>query len=101
MASNTQTLNSLIGVDGDDIINRLASDVPFLITYPRHRNRTALLSLVLRHNTNPVYYFPLSATDTNLYEMLQRLVADYQFPDDFGHETNYGIDESKDRKSVV
>ncbi|MCB9438604.1 MAG: hypothetical protein H6673_16650 [Anaerolineales bacterium] len=89
-------LNSLVGLDEDDIKSRLASDVPFLITYPRHRNRTAILSLVLRHNTSPLYYFPLSTEDTFLYEMLQRLVADYQFPDDFGYDTNYGIDESND-----
>lgn len=96
MSTQPHILNNLVGVDEDDIQERLMPNVPLLITYPRHRNRTAILSLVLRHNTSPLYYYPISPKDTNLYEMLQRLVADYQFPEDFGHDTNYGIDESND-----
>ncbi len=76
-------------------LHQKTQDAPIVVVYPRHRNRTAVMSLALDTDAF-TYYYPLHEEDTNLRTMLQNLTEDYQFPHDFGEETRSALQDSSD-----
>lgn len=67
-------------------------DKPFILIYPRHRNRAALVALLLDHYGQQVVYYSLNASDTTLADWLRHLVSDATIPTPFGAQTLAALD---------
>lgn len=70
----------------DDVLDNV-NDYSFVIMYPRHRHRRALMALALSDKKRHIYYYPLQAHHTTLAGWLTDFVEDAQFPKDFGQNT--------------
>jgi len=57
---------------------------PIVILYPRHRGRSALVAMFLRHYGPDTLYYSLGAGETTLEKWLGCMVDDPAFPDGFG-----------------
>lgn len=66
-------------------------DKPFVIIYPRHRGRTALVALLLQHYQNEIVYYTLSDDDTTLERWLIHLI-DQIFPAGIGNQSRAAVD---------
>jgi DNA-binding SARP family transcriptional activator len=71
-------------------------DQPFVISYPRHPNRVAVLALLLRDTQKTVYYYALNQNDTSVAKFLENLVASAQFPQGFGQQILSALQSSSD-----
>ncbi len=69
------------------------SEYSFIITYPRHRYRRALLALALSELRRPAYYYPLQPHQRSLVKWLSDFINDAQFPNDFGHNTSQVLEQ--------
>lgn len=73
------------------ISEQIEADRAYLIIYPRNRGKRALMSLALGETDRKLYYYAMQDEDTTLFTMLANLIDDYQFPEDFGHQTHEAI----------
>lgn len=71
------------------------TDAPIIVVYPRHRNHTAVMGLILGQTEAATHYYALSEEDTSLRNMLENLTTDYQFPTDFGDETRSALNATE------
>ncbi len=68
-------------------------DYSFVVTFPRHRHRRALLALALEDMKRPIYYYPLQDEHTTLVKWLTDFIKDPQFPNDFGQGTAHALSQ--------
>jgi DNA-binding SARP family transcriptional activator len=74
-------------------------DKPLAIIYPRHRSRSALVSMFLETYEQNIIYYSLSEDDTVLADWLDHMLNADVFPLDFGQQTRaalHGRDEPED-----
>lgn len=71
-------------------------DKRVIILYPRHRQHTALISLLYKHYADRMYYYALNEEDTSLKDFLWNLSHDAMFPIEFGEATRHALQTSHD-----
>jgi DNA-binding SARP family transcriptional activator len=64
---------------------------PFVIIYPRHRSRTALVSMFLRVYQDRMVYYSLNEDDNTLTAWLNHMLTDAALPVDFGTQTRAAL----------
>lgn len=67
-----------------------------IILYPRHRQHTALISLLYKHYADRMYYYALNEEDNSLKNFLWNLSHDAMFPIEFGENTRTSLQTSND-----
>ncbi len=65
-----------------------------IILYPRHRQHTALISLLYKHYADKMYYYALNEDDSSLKNFLWNLSHDAMFPIEFGDSTRQALQVS-------
>lgn len=68
-------------------------DEPFVIIYPRHPNRTALLAYLLHDAKSPIFYYALEH-ETTVEQFLHQLSNSAQFPVGFGGKVRDAINST-------
>ncbi len=74
------------------LLEQRLRDHPFLLIYPRHRSRAALVALLLDSYPHQVVYYSLDAGDTTLAEWLRHLITGVTLPVPFGAQTQAALD---------
>lgn len=64
---------------------------PLVIIYPRHRSRSALVSMFLQYYQQSVLYFVLTERENTLQTWLEHMVNDAIFPAGFGGQTREAL----------
>lgn len=82
MLSINRYLQSVI----ETIPEKRRYDEPFLVVYPRHPNRIALLAYLLEDGEDTVHYYALDSKDNTLVDFLKNFANDAQFPGGFGDQ---------------
>ena len=70
-------------------------DRPLVVIYPRNRNRSALLAMVLVHYGANVFYYSLSEADQSLNTWLGNMANSESLPADFGRQTREALSQKK------
>lgn len=93
MLSINRYLQSII----ETIPEKRQYDEPFLVIYPRHPNRVALLSYLLEGVQETVHYYALGTKDSTLIDFLNNLADDAQFPGGFGEQLQAALKKKNKR----
>lgn len=83
--------SQLLAEDNLDTTLDNLGDFSFVVTFPRHRHRRALLALALEDIKRPIFYYPLQDEHTTLVKWLTDFINDPQFPNDFGQHTAHAL----------
>jgi DNA-binding SARP family transcriptional activator len=76
-------------------------DKPLAIIYPRHRSRSALVSMFLEFYEQNIIYYSLDENDTTLATWLNHMISADVFPLDFGQQTRAALDERADPEDLA
>jgi DNA-binding SARP family transcriptional activator len=67
-------------------------DKPISIIYPRHRSRSALVSMFLEYYEQNLIYYSLGENDSTLTAWLENMINADVFPLDFGKQTRAALE---------
>jgi DNA-binding SARP family transcriptional activator len=74
-----------------DEFEQTTRDKPFVLIYPRHKARSALVAMFLHEYRHNIVYYNLSKADKSLHDWLNNMIADELFPADFGEQTRQAM----------
>ncbi|MBZ0305219.1 MAG: bacterial transcriptional activator domain-containing protein [Anaerolineae bacterium] len=95
LPENQNRVEALAATAAQAVYNK-TQNKRIIILYPRHRQHTALISLLYKHYADRMYYYALNEEDDTLKNFLWNLSHDAMFPIEFGEHLRVALQNSTD-----